>query len=433
MGSGIRSARRYRNHTFFSARPRGLVLALLCCVLGLGMLNAPALAATPASGGGGNQPNLVISAPNPASGPAGMNVVVSGAHWHQGELVTLVIGSADGGCNNPTTIPGTNSGTPDGTGAVEIVIVWPTTLGTGTYPLCGSSQTISTVKTSNSFVELSQSAASLSLPSSAASGATVQVTGANWFPAGRMVELHWGAAGSNGCTTLLTTLTAQSDGSLSGSIQIPSFTSNTDIVIAATSPANTCGQQNPPPGITMTATVAVTGTGPSATPTPSAATATPVPPGTATPTKATPTPARGSATPTPGPRPSPTATPTGGSGGGGGSGPCPPLPNSFCGSNSSFPWWLLCLMLLGLFLLFIILLLVLISRRNQQVLTQEEDITSQINPNSVAPMGSMRFVRAVRVTTQVVDRRTGQIINSRSRDYDEFADSNGNTQRRPRA
>ncbi len=90
-------------------------------------------------------------------------------------------------------------------------------------------------------------------------------------------------------------------------------------------------------------------------------------------------------------------------------------------------------MIVGLVALFVILLLLLLWRRNQEVIVTEEDITSQIDPNSVAPMGTMRFVRAVRITTQVVDRRTGAVRSSRARDYDEFVDNNGGIQRRPRA
>ena len=87
----------------------------------------------------------------------------------------------------------------------------------------------------------------------------------------------------------------------------------------------------------------------------------------------------------------------------------------------------------GLIALFVILLLLLLWRRNHEAIVTEEDITDQIDPNSVAPMGTLRFTRAVRVTTQVVDRRTGAVRNSRARDYDEFVDANGNIQRRPRA
>ncbi len=424
MGSSIQSAHIYRLRSALRGRWVALALAL-CWGIGATLGGAPVAAAVPASGGGGNAPNLVISSPNPPSGPATTNLVVSGAHWNPNETVTLAIGAADGTCATTTHVPtGDPTGTPDSTGAVQIVFAWPTTLPNGTYPICGSSATISTIKTSNGFVSLSQSTPTLVLPTTGASGATVAVSGTNWLPAGTQVEIHWGPSGTSGCATLLTTLTSAADGSLNGTISLPSFAANTSIVVAATSPAGSCGEQSPPPSLVKTATIAVTGTGASATPTPGTGTKTPTPGGTPTPIATTPTPGTGHLTPTP--------TPHGGGGGGGGSGPCPPLPGSFCSTNSSFPWWL-CLVLLGLFLLFLIVLLVLISRRNQQMVVQEEDITSQINPASVAPMGSMRFVRAVRVTNQVIDKGSGRVLNSHARDYDEFVDSSSNTHRRPRS
>ncbi len=176
-------------------------------------------------------------------------------------------------------------------------------------------------------------------------------------------------------------------------------------VIAATSPANTCGK-SPPPSLATTRTITVTAGSAHATPTPGA----------------------GHATPTP---------TTGGHGGSStttaSSGPCPPLPNSFCQPSSNFPWWLLCLLLLGLLALFLILLLLLLARRNREQIVSEEDITSQVDPDQIAPMGAMRYVRSVRVTTQTVNRRTGAVINSHNRDFDEFVDAGGTTHRRPRA
>lgn len=66
-------------------------------------------------------------------------------------------------------------------------------------------------------------------------------------------------------------------------------------------------------------------------------------------------------------------------------------------------------------------------------MVSEEDITSQVDPDSVAPMGALRYVRTVRETTQIVNRKTGAVRRSSVRVFDEFVDDQGNTRRRPQA
>ncbi len=402
------------------------------------------------SGGGGNGPGIVISSPNPPSGPAGARVVVSGSHWVPGTTVTLSIGTASGSCDVTTVVDGA-SGTVDNTGAVEIAFTWPNVLAYGTYPVCASGPGAPSggIKSSNSFTELTQATPSINLPGSAVSGQTIAVTGNSWQPGGAVVEIHGGPQGGDPCAQLLATLTSGNNGFISGTITVPTVSSNTTYVITATSPAGTCSG-SPAPTMHASATLPIAPSGNGATtPTPApTATNTPHPGGTSTPTPhpGTPTPAPGSGTPHPGqtqvpepngtPTPHPGATATPHPGGGGGSssssGPCPPLPSGYCSPGTAFPWWLLCLIVFGLLALFLILLLLLLWRRNQEVVNTEEDITSQINPATVAPMGTMRFVRAVRVTTQVVDVNTGAVRSSRTREYDEFVDANGNLHRRPR-
>jgi hypothetical protein len=407
----------------------------------------PALAAMPQSGIGGNSPALNVSSPTPAEGPAGTTVIVSGSHWVSGTTVQLSIGTQANSCASTTALDNA-SGQVDSTGAVQVQFTWPTTLAAGTYPICGTGTGAPAggVKSNNEFTEITQSTASLTLPSSVTSGSTVTITGTNWVPSPMTVQILIGLQTGNTCATVATTLTsAQGNGVISGSFIAPVVKSNTNYLITAVSPAGTCGG-SPSPTLRFTHPIVITpATSGSATPTPTptkTATPTPTPTKTATPTPghgtptATPghgtptaTPGHGTPTATPGhgtPTPTPTKHSTG-------SGPCPPFPSSFCASNSSFPWWLLSLMIVGLVALFVILLLLLLWRRNQEVIVTEEDITSQIDPNSVAPMGTMRFVRAVRITTQVVDRRTGAVRSSRARDYDEFVDNNGGIQRRPRA
>lgn len=425
------------------------ILGALAALVGA-LVNAPAWA-TPASGGGGNKPALVISSPMPASGPAGASVVVSASHWVPGTTVQLSIGSTDGTCTNTTALSNA-SGQVDSTGAADIRFTWPSTLVAGTYPICGDGPGAPAggVISSNSYTELTQGTPSIGLPSSATSGQTVTYGGQAWVPGGITVEIYGGPSG-NPCAVLLTSQQSQSDGSIGGTFTVPTVTSTTTYTITAVSPQGTCNGSVPATlQASTTFTILASGSG---TPPPSSTnTPTPSPTKTSTPNPGSGTPGKGTATPghgTPPPGstsvPAPghgtpgTGTPTetghgsSGGNGGGNSGPCPPLPNGFCSPNSAFPWWLLCLMVFGLLALFVILLLLLLWRRNQEVIVTEEDITSQIDPNSVAPMGTMRFARAVRVTTQVVDRGTGAVRSSTSRDYDEFTDANSNTHRRPRA
>lgn len=416
-------------------RTRLLVL-LWGAIIGAFVTTSPALASalSPQTGIGGSGPALTISVPSPASGPAGATIVVSGSHWVPNTTVQLSIGTAPKNCTNATGISGA-SGQVDATGSVDIPFTWPTSLAAGTYPICGDGPGAPSggIVSSNSFTELTQATPSITMPATANSGSTVSITGTSWVPGGASVEILVGPQGGNLCAASVATLTSQNDGTLAGTFTAPVVSSNTTYVLTAVSPAGTCSG-SPAPTMHFTQSFTINASlGGTPTPTPSGGnTPTPTPSTTATPT---PVGGHGTATPTGG-HDTPTATPGHGTPtpvpSTQASGPCPPLPNSFCSSNSSFPWWLLLLMILFLIALFIILLLLLLWRRNQEVIVTDEDITSQIDPNSVAPMGTMRFVRAVRITTQTVDRRSGVIRRSSARDFDEFVDASGTTQRRPR-
>ena len=417
-------------------RTRLLVLMWGAIILSL-VTTTPALASSPRTGIGGNGPALTISVPTPPSGPAGATIMVSGSHWVPNTTVQLSIGTAPKNCANATGLAGA-SGQVDATGAVDISFTWPTSLAAGTYPICGDGPGAPSggIVSVNSFTELTQATPSIAIPATVTSGSTVSITGTSWVPVGASVEILVGPQGGNLCANSVATLTSQNDGALAGSFLAPVVSSNATYVLTAVSPAGTCSGAPAPTMHFMQSFTINASSGGTPTPTPVGGnTPTPTPSTTATPTTGI-----GHGTPTPGHG---TPTPTATSGIGHGTptpipgphvgGPCPPLPNSFCSSNSSFPWWLLTLMILGLVALFIILLLLLLWRRNQEVIVTDEDITSGIDPNSVAPMGTMRFVRAVRITTQTVDRSTGAIRNSSARDYDEFSDASGNIQRRPRA
>lgn len=365
---------------------------------------APALAARPAfaSGGGNSTVTLTISAPTTLSGPAGTSVTVSGSNWSPGANVTMKVGSAAGNCATSTTIPGA-TGTADGNGAVQVSFPWPS-LPNGSYPVCGFGKGAPAggVVSGNLFTETGQAAPTLSLPATATSGSKITITGANWEPGGTQVEILAGPQGSNGCATSLITLTSQSDGTLNGSFTAPTVTKTTNFTVTAVSPVGTCsGSVSPTLRATASLAISASGITPGGTPKPTAT-------GTGQAATATPVSPNGN----PGPN-------------------CAPNSSS-CNAFGGIPWWVICLILLALLILFL-LLLWLLARRRKEVITSEEDITSQIDPNSVAPMGNMRFVRTVRVTTQTVDRATGAVQDTKISVFDEFADASGGTRRRPRA
>jgi hypothetical protein len=329
---------------------------------------------------------------------------VTGNGWTAGATITIAVGAASGGCQSPTAVSGA-TGQANSSGFVQISFSWPS-LSPGAYPVCGAEQGASTPpkQSANTFTELSQSAPSISVPGSVASGAKVTLTGSNWLPAAIQVEILDGPQGGTGCTTHLVTLTSQNNGALSGSFTAPTVTTTTTFVIAAVSPPNTCNSAAAP-SLQATTSLTVTpssGTG-GATPTPTHH------PGGATPTK---TGGSGSSSPPPAP------------------GPCPPLPKSFCSSGGGSVC-LLCLIPLILLLLLIILVALFARRRNEEVVVSEEDISNQTDRTTVTPMGNYRYKRTVRETTQVVDRKTGAVRRSRVRIYDEFTDAQGNVHRRP--
>lgn len=360
----------------------------------------PAHAVAPATGGGGTTQSLTISVPASLSGPAGTGVTVSGNHWTPGTTVTIAVGSATGGCGTTTSVAGA-AGQVDGNGAIQVTFAWPS-LPNGSYPVCGSINGSTEIVSGNLFTETSQATPTISLPTTATSGDKITIIGANWQPSGTQVEILTGPQGSNGCATSLITLTSQSDGTLSGSFTAPTVTKTTSYLIVAVSPIGTCSG-TVKATLRATATVAISAG--------SANTGgTPVPTATGTGHSATATPV------SPNGNPGPTCAPN----------------SSTCNTFAGIPWWVICLILLALLLLFLLLLWLLARRRNQEVIVSEEDITSTIaDPNSIAPMGNMRFLRVVRVTKQTVDSATGAIRDTQISVFDEFADASGGTRRRP--
>jgi hypothetical protein len=375
-----------------------ILLVILAAVTPDGIANAKRLGGGPGSG----NPALTISSPTPPQGPAGTTVIVSGNNWPGGASITVSIGSANGTCDTTTPVNG-SSGTANATGDVQVTIVWPT-MSPGKYPICGISSAVSgTIISDNQFTLTSQNGPTFSLPSSAASGSQVAFTGANWSLSGKQVEILLAPEGATGCGTSATTVTPDGSGNISGNFLAPSASSNTIYMVTAIAPSGSCGAAIGP-SLKQTGTITILGNG------------------------------QGAVTPivTPSVTPGSTPTPTGKVGTTvGGVSTCSPLPNSLC-SVGGIPTCVVCLLLLLLLALLIWLLLILARRRNTEVVVSEEDITDQIDPQTIAPMGELSFVRVVRVTRTESERNTGQVRRTSTHTFEEFADRSGKIRRRER-
>ena len=408
-----------------------LVTAIACGLLLVVFGSQPAAA----SGPGGSGPNLTISAPNPPAGPQGTMVILKGAQWPNGTAVRLTITTPGGGCDGSASPAPGGSAQVGGDGTFTATLTWPA-LPAGVYHVCaiGAGTAPGGVASANTFTEEGQGQAIIALPTSAVAGTVVTITGQNWYPAGTQVEILFGDPNGTGCTTDLVTLSSGNDGTISGTFVAPSTPGT--IKVTAVSPRNSCTAGTPAIQATATLTITpLTGTGTgtgTGTPVSGNGTGTPATGnGTGTPgSGGTATPGSGTGTATAG-----TATPSGqvGTAVSGTATSCPARHN--CGpapAPAPFPYLSLCVALLVLFVLLLLLFLLLVRRRNEEIIVTEQDITTEIDPTAITPMGAMRFVRAVRVTTQVSDRRTGVVRRSQSRDYDEFEDASGVTHRRER-
>ncbi len=409
------------------------------------------------SGPGGNAPSLTISAPNPPQGPEGTRVVLAGSHWTPSASFDFAYSTAGGACDASETRFSGVTATADNQGQYQVALQWPATL-PGTYAICalGVGTPLYGTAAANVFTKLGQGAPSISVVGTATIGLPVTINGANWFTtqagSANQVEVLSGDPSGNGCTTHQLTLTPAADGTITGTFT-PSATG--PLRLTAVNPPGTCnGATQPSLSTSIVIIVMPTSSGGAGTPgaggagTPGAGGAgTPGAGGAGTPgAGGAGTPGAGGAgTPGAGGAGTPgTGTPgaggagTPGAGGAGTPGASRPTATPCATTNcrpapvSGIPFGPLCLALLVLFALLLLLFLLLIRRRNEEIIVTEEDVTAQIDPASVAPLGAMRFVKTVRVTTQVADRRTGMVRRSRSRDFDEFADTSGVIRRRLR-
>ncbi len=380
------------------SRSRGkhrVVGALIWLIVVFWLVSTRPAYAAALSGPGGNAPSLTISSPNPPQGPEGTRVVLAGAHWTPSASFDFAYSVAGGSCDASETRFDGVTATADNQGQFQVALQWPATP-PGTYAICalGVGTPLYGTSAANVFTKLGQGAPSLTVVGAAVVGQPVTINGTNWFTtqvgSANQVEVLSGDPSGNGCTTHQMTLTPAADGTIEGTF---TPTATGPLRLTAVNPPGTCGSTTQP-SLSTSIVIIVT----------------PTSSGGGTPG------AGGSGTPGVN---RPTATPCATTN-------CRPAP------ASGIPFGPLCLALLVLFALLLLLFLLLIRRRNEEIIVTEEDVTAQIDPASVAPLGAMRFVKTVRVTTQVADRRTGMVRRSRSRDYDEFADTNGVIRRRLR-
>ncbi|HLY32092.1 MAG TPA: hypothetical protein VKQ36_13770, partial [Ktedonobacterales bacterium] len=186
------------------------------------------------------------------------------------------------------------------------------------------------------------------------------------------VQILYGAQGTNGCATSAGTTTVNSDGTFTFTFNAPFESQNTDLVVTAVEPAQTCASG---PTLSAQAPLTVQASSSGATATPSSGQGTP-----------TATPGGGTISPTP--------TPSGGAGGN----PLGPIINLF----THGPGILYCLIgLLALLLLLLLLLLLARRRRQNQPVVQEQDSTTV---NSSGGAGTATVQRNI----DAVDPRTGR-------------------------
>src|SRR5579875_958308 len=351
-------------------------VAMLAVLLTGSLATAPVLAA-PLSGQG---PGVSVS---PNTGPAGTHITISGTNFHSGDTVTAGYTNS-GSCSSGVTPITGATGTVDSNGGVVINTTWPS-VPNGTYTICVTDGSKS--YPSNPFTSTSQNPPAITVsPNPVASSAQVTVKGSNFLLGNaNTVEILYGAQGTNGCATSAGTANVNSDGTFTFTFNAPFESQNTNLVVTAVEPAQTCTSG---PTLSAQAPLQVQAGSASGTPTPGGTT------GTATPT---PNGSTGNNTPTP----AATSTPTGGTStnGNGGGNPLGPIIDLF----TKGPGILYCLIgLLALLLLLLLLLLFARRRRQNQPATIQEQDSTTVNSSGGAGQAT------VQRNIDAVDPRTGR-------------------------
>jgi hypothetical protein len=164
-------------------------------------------------------------APSAGAGGGSVDVSYGGADGCATPAGTATVGS-DGSFSITFNAPHADSDTP-----ITIVAVQPQ----GT---CGKTNPGPTFQAKASATV--SPAPSITVSSPLTSGQNATVTGAHFLPAGAGINISYGASGSDGCTTALGSATAGADGSFTFSFKVPNVSADKSVVIAATSPLNSC-------------------------------------------------------------------------------------------------------------------------------------------------------------------------------------------------
>ncbi len=251
-----------------------LLFTLLGLRLGIALPVYARAACTPAA------PTLSITSPNPAQGPVGTTIALTGSGVQDGTstaatcpalsggTVTFGIGTTD--CSSPTSA---GSATTDGSGSFSGSFAWPST-GTGstagTYQVCVTIPGYTGAIAAGAFTVTASSASSASVSADSSSytvGDDISVTGSG-FPASTSVTIELQSSDGK-TTTTLGNVTTDSTGTFTQDYTVPAHPLNS-VVIKATAGSTTATSSS----FTVTAKAA---SKPKSTPKPAPA-PTPIPP-----------------------------------------------------------------------------------------------------------------------------------------------------------
>ncbi len=186
-------------------------------------------------------PTLTVSAPVYSSQP----VTVTGAHFAPsnapgGGSVDVSYGGPDGCATSAGTATVGSDGSfsitfnaphADNDTPITIVAVQPQ----GT---CGKTNPGPTYQAKATVTVSPAPSITISSPLNAGQSATV--TGQHFLPAGAGVSISYGDSGGNGCANSLGSATTGADGSFTFTFKVPNVSADKSVVIAATSPLNSC-------------------------------------------------------------------------------------------------------------------------------------------------------------------------------------------------
>jgi hypothetical protein len=164
-------------------------------------------------------------APSSSTGGGSVDVSYGGSDGCATAAGTTTVG-ADGSFSITFNAPHADSDTP-----ITIVAVEPQ----GT---CGKTNPGPNFQAKATATVSPSPSITVSSPLNAGQNATV--TGQHFLPAGAGISISYGDSGGNGCANTLGSTTSGADGSFSFTFKVPNVSADKPVVIAATSPLNSC-------------------------------------------------------------------------------------------------------------------------------------------------------------------------------------------------